>query len=106
MQRFLNALTSKRAMTVFGVVVVAAVLFGVALWFDFPLLWPTVALGVLLALILIAWLWQRIAARRAAAKLGSMLEQQAETGKAPAPNGAKQADLDVLRTRLDRKSNV
>jgi type VI secretion system protein ImpL len=100
MQRFLNALTSKRAMTVFGVVVVAAVLFGVALWFDFPLLWPTVALGVLLALILIAWLWQRIAARRAAAKLGSMLEQQAETGKAPAPNGAKQADLDVLRTRL------
>ncbi|RDU95050.1 type VI secretion system membrane subunit TssM [Trinickia dinghuensis] len=100
MQRFLNALTSKRTMTVLGVVVIAAFLFGIALWYDLPLLWPTVAVAALLALILIVWLWRRIAARRASSKLGEMLEQQAETGKAPQPSGAKQPDLDVLRTRL------
>lgn len=100
MQRFLNALTSKRTMTVLGVIVIAAILFGAALWFDVPLLWPALALAALLALMLLVWLWRRIAARRASAKLGGILEQQAETGTAPQASGAKQADLDVLRTRL------
>ncbi|WP_206951252.1 type VI secretion system membrane subunit TssM [Trinickia acidisoli] len=100
MQRFLNALTSKRTMTVVGVVVIAAVLFGAALYFDLPLLWPALAMAALLALIFVVWLWRRLAARRASRKLGDMLEQQAETGKAPQPSGAKPGDLDVLRTRL------
>ncbi|MGN6315461.1 type VI secretion system membrane subunit TssM [Trinickia sp.] len=100
MQRFLNALTSKRTMTVVGVVVIAAILFGLALWFDLPLLWPALAVAALLALVLLVWLWRRIAARRASAKLGDMLEQEAETGKAPQVSAAKPADLDVLRTRL------
>ncbi|HTH73758.1 MAG TPA: type VI secretion system membrane subunit TssM [Trinickia sp.] len=100
MQRFLNALTSKRTMTVVGVVVIAAILFGLALWFDLPLLWPALAVAALLALIFVVWLWRRIAARRASAKLGDMLEQEAETGKAPQVSAAKPADLDVLRTRL------
>src|SRR5690349_4485516 len=98
MQRFLNALTSKRTMTVVGVVVIAAILFGLALWFDLPLLWPALAVAALLALVLLVWLWRRIAARRASAKLGDMLEQEAETGKAPQVSAAKPADLDVLRT--------
>ncbi|WP_116138846.1 type VI secretion system membrane subunit TssM, partial [Trinickia diaoshuihuensis] len=100
MQRFLNALTSKRTMTVIGVIVIAAVLFGATLWFDLPLAWPIAAMAVILALIVAVWLWRRIAARRASRKLGEMLEQQAETGKAPQASGAKSADLDVLRTRL------
>ncbi|HEX7685211.1 MAG TPA: type VI secretion system membrane subunit TssM [Trinickia sp.] len=100
MQRFLNALTSKRTMTVLGVIVIAAILFGLALEFDLPLLWPALATAALLALIFVVWLWRRIAARRAAAKLGDMLEQEAETGKAPQASAAKHADLDVLRTRL------
>jgi type VI secretion system protein ImpL len=100
MQRFLNALTSKRTMTVAGVVVIAAILFGAALWFDLPLAWPAAAVAALIALLLLVWLWRRLAARRASAKLGEVLEQQAETGKMPQPGGAKQADLDVLRTRL------
>ncbi|PMS23103.1 type VI secretion system membrane subunit TssM [Trinickia dabaoshanensis] len=100
MQRFLNALTSKRTMTVLGVIVVAAVLFGAALWFDLPLAWPIAAMAVILALLFCVWLARRIAARRASSKLGDMLEQQAETGKAPQASGAKPADLDVLRTRL------
>lgn len=100
MQRFLNALTSKRTMTVVGVLVIAALLFGSALWFDLPLAWPIAAMVAILALIFFVWLWRRIAARRASRKLGDMLEQQAETGKAPQATGAKPADLDVLRTRL------
>jgi len=100
MQRFLNALTSKRTMTVVGVVVIAAILFGAALWFDLPLAWPIAAMAAILTLIFFVWLWRRIAARRASRKLGEMLEQQAETGKAPQATGAKPADLDVLRTRL------
>jgi len=100
MQRFLNALTGNRTMTIVGVVVIAATLFGGALWFDLPLLWPSLALAALLALLLIVWLWRRVAARRASRNLGDMLEQQAETGKAPQPSGAKEADLEALRTRL------
>src|SRR6185312_14673413 len=100
MQRLLNALTGNRTMTIVGVVVIAATLFGGALWFDLPLLWPSLALAALLALLLIVWLWRRVAARRASRNLGDMLEQQAETGKAPQPSGAKEADLEALRTRL------
>jgi type VI secretion system protein ImpL len=100
MQRFLNALISKRTMTVVGVVVAAALLFGGALLLDLPLIWPALALAALVAVLLIVWLWRRIAARRASGKLGEMLEQQAETGKAPQPSGAKAPDLDGLRTRL------
>lgn len=100
MQRFFNALTSRRTMTVVGVVSIAAVLFSAALWFDLPLLWPIVAVAGLLSLILVVSLAKRIAARRSAAKLGDMLEQQAETGKAALPSGTKQTDLDLLRTRL------
>ncbi len=100
MQRFLNALISKRTMTVVGVVVIAAILFALAAWRDLPPLWPALAVAGLLVLLFVAWLWRRIAARRASSKLGDMLEQQAETGKAPQAAGAKPADLDVLRTRL------
>lgn len=100
MQRFLNALISKRTTTVVGVVVIAAILFGLASWLDLPPLWPALAVAGLLVLLFVAWLWRRIAARRASRKLGDMLEQQAETGKAPQAAGAKPADLDVLRTRL------
>ncbi|MDG0025141.1 type VI secretion system membrane subunit TssM [Trinickia sp. Y13] len=100
MQRFLNALISKRTMTVVGVVVIAAILFALAAWLDLPPLWPALAVTGLLVLLFVAWLWRRIAARRASSKLGDMLEQQAETGKAPQAAGAKPADLDVLRTRL------
>ncbi|MGN6668647.1 MAG: type VI secretion system membrane subunit TssM [Trinickia sp.] len=100
MQRFLNALTSKRTMTVVGVLVIAAILFSAALWFDLPLAWPAVAVAALLALVLLVWLAKRLAARRAAGKLGDMLEQQAETAKTAQPSGAKQTDLDLLRTRL------
>ncbi|CAB3639709.1 type VI secretion system membrane subunit TssM [Trinickia soli] len=100
MQRFLNALFSKRTMTVVGVIVFAALVFSLSIWLELPLLWPALALAALLALLFAGWLWRRIAARRAGSKLGEVLEQQAETGKAPQAAGAQPADLDMLRKRL------
>ncbi|MGN6805337.1 MAG: type VI secretion system membrane subunit TssM [Trinickia sp.] len=101
MQRLLNALTHKRTMTVFGLLVVAVILFGGALWFDIPLVWPGAAFAALVLIVLVVWLWRRLAARRANSKLGEMLEQQAQADKAAAvQQPAKQAELDVLRTRL------
>jgi len=101
MQRLLNALTHKRTMTVFGLLVVAVILFGGALWFDIPLGWPGAAFAALVLIVLVVWLWRRLAARRANSKLGEMLEQQAQADKAAAvQQPAKQAELDVLRTRL------
>ncbi|GLU30645.1 type VI secretion system membrane subunit TssM [Trinickia caryophylli] len=101
MQRFLNALTHKITMTVFGLVVIAAILFGGALWLEIDLEWPALVFGALLALVFIVWLWRRIAARRANRKLGEMIEQQAEAAKTAAPQQpGKGAELDVLRTRL------
>lgn len=100
MQRFLNALTHKRTMTVIGLIVIAAFLFGSALWFEISLDWPAAAFGAILALVFVVWLWRRIAARRANRKLGDMLEQQASADKAAQQQPAKRAELDGLRTRL------
>ncbi|RKP50969.1 type VI secretion system membrane subunit TssM [Trinickia fusca] len=102
MQRFLHALTNKRTMAFIGVLVIAVILFGCAAYFDIAPIWPALALGAILVLMLLTWLWRRLAARRANRKLGEMLEQQAETGKATtaaAPPG-KSAELEALRTRL------
>src|SRR5689334_25293218 len=104
MQRFLNGLTSRRTLTVIGVLALAAVLFVGADFFQIDPVWPAIAVGVLIALLLVTWLVKRIRIRRANSKLGEMLEQQAQVGSeatAATPAApARGADLDVLRTRL------
>ncbi|ALL69584.1 IcmF-related protein (plasmid) [Paraburkholderia caribensis MBA4] len=101
MQRFLNGLTSRRTLTVIGVLALAAVLFAGADFFQIDPVWPAIAVGALIALLLVTWLVKRIRIRRANSKLGEMLEQQAQVGsEATAAAPARGADLDVLRTRL------
>ncbi|MBN3759546.1 type VI secretion system membrane subunit TssM [Burkholderia sp. Ac-20365] len=104
MQRFLNGLTSRRTLTVIGVLALAAVLFVAADFFQIDPLWPAIAVGVVVALLIVAWIIKRIRIRRANSKLGEMLEQQAQAGsETSAPAAAapmRGADLDVLRTRL------
>src|SRR5690349_11630924 len=101
MQRFLNGLTSRRTLTVIGVLALAAVLFAGADFFQIDPVWPAIAVGALIALLLVTWLVRRLRIRRANSKLGEMLEQQAQAGsEATAAAPARGADLDVLRTRL------
>ncbi|HEY4806059.1 MAG TPA: hypothetical protein VIH96_25880, partial [Paraburkholderia sp.] len=101
MQRFLNVLTHTRTLSVIGVIALAAALFIAADALQISPIWPAAVLGALLAIWLVLWLWRRVHVRRANRKLGDMLEQQAQTDNgAPAAAPARQAELDVLRTRL------
>ncbi|KVD76788.1 type VI secretion protein VasK [Burkholderia sp. ABCPW 14] len=102
MQRFLNVLTHPRTLTIVGFAALAAVLFLAADALQIGFAWAAVAFAVAVALWLATKLWRRWRVRRANRRLGDILEQQAETGKmsAAAAEPAKQAELDVLRTRL------
>ncbi|WP_028208853.1 type VI secretion system membrane subunit TssM [Paraburkholderia nodosa] len=101
MQRFFNVLTNTRTLSVVGVIALAAALFIAADALQISPVWPAAVLGALFALWLVFWLWRRARVRRANRKLGDMLEQQAQTDNAaPAAAPARQAELDVLRTRL------
>ena len=53
MQRFLNGLTSRRTLTVIGVLALAAVLFAGADFFQIDPVWPAIAVGALIALLLV-----------------------------------------------------
>src|SRR4051812_2517960 len=103
MRRFLNVLTHPRTLSIIGLLALAAVLFVGADTLQIDLMWPAIALGAVVALWLLVWAVRRLRARRANNKLGEMLEQQAEKQSVeagPAPTPARQAELDVLRTRL------
>ncbi|PCE21962.1 type VI secretion protein VasK [Paraburkholderia acidicola] len=101
MRRFLNVLTHPRTLSIVGLIALAAVLFIAADTLQIPLIWPAIAIGVIVALWLLVWLVKVLRTRRANSKLGDMLEQQAEAGKTTvAATPAKQAELDALRQRL------
>lgn len=102
MRRILNVLTHTRTLSIIGLLALAAVLFIGAEAAQIDLMWPALVFGAVLALIVLVWVIRRLLARRANRKLGEMLEQQAEkqTETGPAPTPARQAELDVLRTRL------
>jgi Uncharacterized protein conserved in bacteria len=102
MRRILNVLTHTRTLSIIGLLALAAVLFIGADTLQIDPMWPAIVLGAVIALWLLVWVVRRLRARRANNKLGEMLEQQAEkqTETGPAPTPARQAELDVLRTRL------
>jgi type VI secretion system protein ImpL len=101
MRRILNVLTHPRTLSIIGLLALAAVLFIGADTLQIDPMWPAIVLGAVIALWLLVWVVRRLRARRANDKLGEMLEQQAEKQESgPAPTPARQAELDVLRTRL------
>ncbi|MDB5789277.1 MAG: intracellular multiplication and macrophage-killing family protein, partial [Caballeronia mineralivorans] len=101
MRRFLNVLTRSRTLTIVGAITLAAFLFVVADLFQIDWIWPAMVFGVAVLLWLLSWAWKRHKTRRANAKLGDMLEQQAETGRGHASaEPGKQAELETLRARL------
>ena len=75
MQRFLNFLTNSRTLSILGVIVLTIFLLLMAQTFEVGLVWVGIALGVLLALWLLTYLWKRWRARQASNKLEGVLEQ-------------------------------
>ena len=98
MQRFLSVLTHIRTLSIIGVLALAAFLFLVADTLQIALIWAAYVLLALIAVWLVVWLWRRYQAQQSNRRLGDMLEQQANTARSSDPD--KQADIDVLRTRL------
>ncbi|OXC80444.1 type VI secretion system membrane subunit TssM [Caballeronia sordidicola] len=101
MRRFLNVLTRPRTLTIVGGITLAAFLFVVADLLQIDWTWPVAIFGAAVFLWLLSYAWKRHKTRRANAKLGDMLEQQAETGRGHASaEPGMQAELDTLRARL------
>ena len=98
MQRFLNFLTNSRTLSVLGVIVLTIFLLLIAQTFEIGLVWAGIALGVLLALWLVAYIWKRWRARQASKKLEGVLEQAATADKAATPD--KREEVEALRVRL------
>ena len=70
MRRILNVLTHPRTLSIIGLLALAAVLFVGADTLQIDLMWPAIALGVVIALWLLVWAVRRLRARRANRKLG------------------------------------
>ncbi|WP_434662818.1 type VI secretion system membrane subunit TssM [Paraburkholderia sp. A3BS-1L] len=104
MQRFLNGLTDKRTISILGFIALAAILSFFAESGQISYAWVGVVLGAVLVLWLLVWIVRRVRVRRANDNLGNMLEQQAQaespSSAATAAASGKEAELDVLRTRL------
>ncbi|WP_426400233.1 type VI secretion system membrane subunit TssM [Ralstonia sp. R-29] len=97
MQRFLKFLTNTRTLSILGVIVLTIFLLLMAQTFEIGLVWAGVALGVLLALWLLTYLWKRWRARQASNKLEGVLEQAA-ADKTATPD--KREEVEALRVRL------
>ena len=97
MQRFLNFLTNSRTLSILGVIVLTIFLLLMAQTFEVGLVWVGIALGALLALWLLTYLWKRWRARQASNKLEGVLEQAA-ADKAATPD--KREEVEALRVRL------
>lgn len=62
-------------------------------------IWVAIALAALLLLALVVWVIKRILARRAAKRVESMVQTQADQAVAAAPS-AQRADTEALRSRM------
>lgn len=98
MQRFWHFLTNTRTLAVIGFLALAAFLWIGADSLEIAAVW----VGLLLCLAVFLWLsvklYKRWKNKRAADKLGNMLQQQA-SANAQAP-GAKSSDMETLRKRM------
>jgi type VI secretion system protein ImpL len=92
-------LTSRAALTAYGIVACAALLWLAVARFDLPLrwAWTIVAVAALGAGALWLWRWQR--RRKAARALGNMLEQDALTAPARS-NPAQRQEQEAIRQRM------
>jgi type VI secretion system protein ImpL len=101
MRRILNVLTRAPALTIIGALALAAFLFVAADLLEIDPIWPAAIFAAAVAVWLTVKLWKRYRTRRANTRLGDMLEQQVDAGRAHgSPEPGKQAELDALRTRL------
>ena len=99
MHRIWNFLSDTRTLVIIGFAALAVFLFVGADTLEVALTWAAVILGAALLIWLGFWLFKRWKIRRAASKLGDVLEQQA--GKsATSSDGAQREEVAALRTRM------
>ena len=99
MQRIWYFLTDTRTLAAIGFAALAGFLFLGASAMQLALVWVAVALGAVLLIWLSVWLFKRWRAKRAAARLGDMLEQQADKNSGKTVS-FKRDEVETLRKRM------
>jgi type VI secretion system protein ImpL len=99
MHRIRDILTSRTAFLIYGWTAFAAFLLLAAVLLELPYTLAFAVLGGALLLGLVVWLWRVWRARRAAGRLGNMLEQQAAATPAKA-DPAPRHETEALRKRM------
>ena len=99
MQRIWNFLTDTRTLAVIGFAALAGFLFLGASTMQLAAIWVAILLGIVLLLWLAVWLFKRWRAKRAAASLGDMLEQQAEKNSGKTVM-FKRDEVETIRKRM------
>ncbi|MDR6396894.1 type VI secretion system membrane subunit TssM [Herbaspirillum seropedicae] len=100
MQRLWHFLSDTRTLVIIGFAALAAFLFIGASTLELALTWAAVILAIALLCWLGYWLYRRWKVRRAAGKLGEVLEQQATQSVAASSDGAQREEVAALRTRM------
>ncbi|OWY30655.1 type VI secretion system membrane subunit TssM [Herbaspirillum robiniae] len=100
MHRIWHFLSDTRTLVILGFAALAAILFIGADTLEVALVWAAAILGIALLAWLAFWLYKRWKARRAAGKLGAVLEQQASQSVAATSDSAQREDVAALRTRM------
>jgi type VI secretion system protein ImpL len=100
MHRIWHFLTDTRVLIVIGFAALTAFLFLGADTIEVAATWVAILLGAAVVIWLSFWLYKRWRARRAAGKLGDMLEQQADKTVAANTDSAQRGEVDVIRKRM------
>jgi type VI secretion system protein ImpL len=97
MQKIWHFLTTRTSLAVIGWVAFAALLFTTARLLQWPSTLPWIVLGLALLAGAGLWAWRRWRHARKAARIGAMLEQQADK---PVPDATQRQETEVIRKRL------
>jgi type VI secretion system protein ImpL len=97
MQKIWHFLTTRTSLAVIGWVAFAALLFTTARLLQWPSTLPWIVLGIALLAGAGLWAWRRWRHARKAARIGAMLEQQADK---PVPDATQRQETEVIRKRL------
>ncbi|MEW6761862.1 MAG: type VI secretion system membrane subunit TssM [Pseudomonadota bacterium] len=99
MQSLRQTLTSRPALSLAGLLLLAALLWIATALLGLPPAWAWAVFLLAVLGVAAGWLWRRYRGRQAGVQLGDMLEQQASTA-APKANPAQRQEQEEIRTRM------
>ncbi|QID18112.1 type VI secretion system membrane subunit TssM [Nitrogeniibacter mangrovi] len=100
MSRLRSLLLDSRTLSFLGIAALIGFFFLGASTLKLALTWAAIASVVILLIWLAVWLWRRRKARKAAAELDQMLDEQAEQAARAAPDDGTRAEIETLRERM------